>query len=821
MVNMKLKFIIVFILCGPVFIAGIRADEKKTTTPSRKGASAAMGEEVVSRQNLEKQAAYYVKRANKYYQDNLCELAIENYLNAKAALEKCDPDGVSDYVKRKIDSCDQQIANCYYIWSKTIANEAEELARSQDYDEAIAKCQQAMKIYPQSQKKMKDLIKQYSKMKKVVTYRREISEDTVDPNKENRLYGIAVLLKQGSALYNDGQYDKARDKFEEVLIKDPFNFKAINWLRRVNLKLKIKGHNRANATFTERIAEEQWKTLTPIVPRTLTGTTESILTPVDRESPTDKIQKKLKDIIIDRIEFEEVTIPTVVKFLKQRSKQLDPENIGINIFLRLSYGPAPESTGKKKPAATAAPAAPGAPSAAAAKPKPAGGDGGGLFDDEGGGDDLFGGGGGGGGAAGGGGGTSTTATIPTVTMVVDDISLDEAIRYICRAANLKYRVEKYAVVIASQDIPLDEVETRIYPLEQEALEAIGGGEDVDAVMEHFRSRGVGFPTGAKIVYDSNISRLVATNTPENLKKIEEIIHNELNAVDPQVLIQAKFIEVTQNDLEELSFNYVLSRTSSGSTGSASSVLWGANDELNRTGSTLATVPGGSTIVDWSRTYSGGQNLRVIVNMLDQCDTSDVLSTPRVTTMNGQQATIRMVTEYYYPEEWSEATISNDGVFVSSIPQFGDVTEEGIILLVTPNVDADRYTITLDMNPVVQSRVDWNDYSYQVYIGDSTNSVMRTNIIKMPVIEARTVETTVTIYDGETIVLGGIIKDATATINDQYPVLGDIPVIGRLFQSKAISSEKVNLLIFLTCRLVNPDGSPIRERELRGLPAFRQ
>jgi type II secretory pathway component HofQ len=76
-------------------------------------------------------------------------------------------------------------------------------------------------------------------------------------------------------------------------------------------------------------------------------------------------------------------------------------------------------------------------------------------------------------------------------------------------------------------------------------------------------------------------------------------------------------------------------------------------------------------------------------------------------------------------------------------------------------------------------------------------------------------------DGETIILGGVVYDTTNSVDDQYPILGDIPLIGRLFQSKAKVSEKKNLLIFMTCRLINPDGSPVREREMRGLPPFRQ
>ena len=189
-------------------------------------------------------------------------------------------------------------------------------------------------------------------------------------------------------------------------------------------------------------------------------------------------------------------------------------------------------------------------------------------------------------------------------------------------------------------------------------------------------------------------------------------------------------------------------------------------------------------------------------------------------MNGQEAQIRMVTDYYYPDEWNDAvttTSDNLSVFITSTPTFGDPTPEGITLRVTPTVDADHYTITMEMNPVVQERTGWTNYSYNF-----TNDIGTfTYLLIMPEIEQRTVETTVSCYDGETIVLGGIIKDATTTVNDGYPVLDQMPLVGRLFQSKGKVSTKVNLLIFLTCRLVNPDGSPIRERDMKGLPPFRQ
>ncbi|OGV39868.1 MAG: hypothetical protein A2020_15730 [Lentisphaerae bacterium GWF2_45_14] len=795
-----------------------------------------VGKDIVLREEYEISADNFFREGNDAFQKNDFQKAVDSFLKALENLRKCSD--TSEYIKAKIESTDKAIARSYFYWAESIARQAEKNMKAEDFDMAIANCSEAIKVYPPCRKKMEEMLQRLEKMKKGTAYKSEIDEDTLDPDKKEREYKMDLLLKKGMTFYKDRQYDRARDIFEEVLVINPYNMTAIDSLRKTNLKLLATGEARTQTTRAERIDEDEWKMVSPILPRTLTGATESVITPVDKESTSDKIQQKLKNIVIDRIVFEDVTLPTVVKYLKQRSKQLDPEKTGVNIFLRLST---------KKPAEAAPDAAvdewgdnstEGEKDDADTEEKDsADTDSGGESD-----------------------GTSTenmsAGDVPTVTLAVENIELGAAINYICKLANVKYRVERYAVVIASNDVPLEDVETKIYPLDQEAIDKIG--DDNEAVRKHFENRGILFPAGARIVYDSKISRLIATNTPDNLKKVEEIIYNELNAVDPQVLIQTKFVEIAQNDLEELGFEYYYSRSGTIDVadmghpfdnlsnplgpmvdGSPSpitkigpnSTTYDVNDRTMRgvNNDGIGDITAGSRPDQmFNMVYADDRNraFQVIVNALDQCDSADVLSTPRVTTMNGEEATIRMVTEVYYPESWTEATLAQTtgangglgaGVFTSSVPEFGETTELGIVLKVTPQVDADRYTITLEMNPVVKSYVGDTDYSYQVTVsGDNY-----TNTLTMPIIESRTVQTSVTIYDGETIVLGGIIKDRVNSYDDKIPVLGDIPIVGRAFQSKSQYSEKANLLIFLTCRLINPNGSPIREREVRGLPSFRQ
>ena len=77
----------------------------------------------------------------------------------------------------------------------------------------------------------------------------------------------------------------------------------------------------------------------------------------------------------------------------------------------------------------------------------------------------------------------------------------------------------------------------------------------------------------------------------------------------------------------------------------------------------------------------------------------------------------------------------------------------------------------------------------------------------------------TVNDGETIVIGGVISDNVRYINDKVPFLGNIPFFGRFFTTQGTESVKTNLLILLTCRLIEPDGSPVRERDVRGRIPF--
>ena len=87
----------------------------------------------------------------------------------------------------------------------------------------------------------------------------------------------------------------------------------------------------------------------------------------------------------------------------------------------------------------------------------------------------------------------------------------------------------------------------------------------------------------------------------------------------------------------------------------------------------------------------------------------------------------------------------------------------------------------------------------------------------PIFSVRDISTKVTIWDGATLVMGGLTREEVKKVNDKIPFFGDIPLVGRLFRSKGESAQKRNLLIFVTANLVSPGGSP-KKQSLKSTPA---
>jgi len=152
---------------------------------------------------------------------------------------------------------------------------------------------------------------------------------------------------------------------------------------------------------------------------------------------------------------------------------------------------------------------------------------------------------------------------------------------------------------------------------------------------------------------------------------------------------------------------------------------------------------------------------------------------------------------------SRAQVINNPVQPSAITPNQQQVEIGPVLDVIPVVLSDGYTINLTLIPSVTEFTGY-DPSPTIPGVNVANVVMIPTIL--PHFTVRQVITTVNIWDNQTVVLGGLISSSVQTEKDKVPVLGDLPLVGRLFQSQSKTSEKKNLMIFVTATMVDPAGN---------------
>ncbi len=135
-------------------------------------------------------------------------------------------------------------------------------------------------------------------------------------------------------------------------------------------------------------------------------------------------------------------------------------------------------------------------------------------------------------------------------------------------------------------------------------------------------------------------------------------------------------------------------------------------------------------------------------------------------------------------------------------------------MVKPQVTSDNRTIDLSLFPEVTDFEGFINYGSAIFIAnpDGSLSLLSPNQINQPVFNTRRINTKVLIRDNSTVVLGGLIRDDIQSINDRVPVLGDLPLLGRLFQSKATENTKRNLIIFVSANIYRNDGELLNPAE---------
>ena len=160
---------------------------------------------------------------------------------------------------------------------------------------------------------------------------------------------------------------------------------------------------------------------------------------------------------------------------------------------------------------------------------------------------------------------------------------------------------------------------------------------------------------------------------------------------------------------------------------------------------------------------------------------------------------------------------SQGVVTPSTPTAFETRNLGVTLEVEPIIGPDGYTIDLNLSPEVVEFDGFINYGSPIN-GPIINplnptvvatAVLTPNVINQPIFSTRKVTTSVSIWDGQTVALGGLVREDVQKVEDKVPILGDIPLAGRLFRSNVDQKIKRNLIIFVTARLMDAEGRPVR------------
>lgn len=223
--------------------------------------------------------------------------------------------------------------------------------------------------------------------------------------------------------------------------------------------------------------------------------------------------------------------------------------------------------------------------------------------------------------------------------------------------------------------------------------------------------------------------------------------------------------------------------------------------------------------------------QVMIRALNQRKGVDLLSAPSVLARSGQRAKVEVIREFIYPTEYDPPEIPNQigggttlgggGGGVSSFPVTPatpaafETRNTGVTLEVDPVIGGDDFTIDLNLSPEVVEFEGFINYGSPINsssidaLGNGTTIELTENRIEMPIFSTRKVTTQVTIWDGQTVALGGLIREDVQDVQDKVPVLGDLPFLGRLFRNDVELHLKRNLTVFVTAELVDPAGQKFR------------
>ena len=599
------------------------------------------------------------------------------------------------------------------------------------------------------------------------------TSDLVEKTKQ-----IKKLLSLADQLIETGQYRSARQKLNDVLSIDPYNGAARKKIELVEQKRLLVANKRYDASRAKALAQvtEAWIPPPPakIDPSQARGSGSAV------PSKAAEIMRELSSIEIPELNFDSKPLRQAVEELQRLSEQNDPNKKGINFVLRL-----PSGTG--------------------ADPESA-----------------------------------------TVTLELRKVKLQVVLKYLCERVRggekLRFEVEDNAVLILPATESGGELETRSYTVPGSLLADITE-TDAGKVGERMLSN-IGADTnieGSKALCFRQNRKLVVRTIAREHDKIEQwLVSAASDKPRTQFEIESKFLQFTENDLKNFTFNYNLSANASipiSPTPGLTPSPIGAGTQTTGLRGVAGLDPNGvalaglKQLLDPNNLQANSNQIGVngqifnkgfsaILQLLQNALGKDLVAAPRVIATDGGDSKIFIGRDMLYPTTYSQPVVpQNDtgqgaGFILPGNPGSFEERSVGVTMKVTA-----RSTLLPTAVDIKIDELEIVDFSGFLNYGTLINSVTygtatvapqatipTQSPYLVPVFARKSITSQIRMLDGQTFAIGGLLAEADQMVDDSIPILGNLPIAGRLFRSEVSQKVKNNLVVFTTVRIIKPDGT---------------
>lgn len=449
----------------------------------------------------------------------------------------------------------------------------------------------------------------------------------------------------------------------------------------------------------------------------------------------------------------------------------------------------------------------------------------------------------------------------TLTLHLVDDTVENALKTIAKLVDVRYNYSANTVFIGAADSEvmvseiirlssgLTDVVTELQPMEPAAGGENGGtgspapqpqqaqqgqngqaNTDLERFLEKVPDIVAGWPDDGKMYLDRKSNTLYVRSTPVALGELKRLLR-ALDYHSAQVLIEARFVEVSEEATKDLGVDWSFAGSNGSVTVGKGSTM-GGGVGIPQSGLTFdaistpigaAAVGGGG--LDFGILFNPTSNLGVkaVIKALEYQEKAQQLAEPRILTLNNSIGNIRLtesvsyIKSYNYSNSTSENVTDQNGNITNVSnsnpqPEWGK-DYQGITLRIRPSIARNSDVITLEVQPTVRVLTSLNTTKIRAQTGTGIASQQELSV-ENPDFRTRTLATTMHIRNGQTVVLGGLTQDSSSDADSGVPGVRTVPFLGRLFSSNSKNMKRSNLLIFVTAYIVDPSGAKIGEDIVR-------